>query len=138
MQISLWILTFLFLWLLLAVLLRMGVKRGGRLVQFVDPQDLIIYPDDTASVSKFQRGNFQQESESIKERFIPLDGTVNFRDLGGYFTKDGRHVRWEQLFRSDEFSQITDKDLVTLTRLNLQNIIDHGGRISIIKSSLLK
>ena len=28
------------------------------------------------------------------ERLVPLEGTLNFRDLGGYRTADGRQVRW--------------------------------------------
>jgi len=34
-------------------------------------------------------------------RSIALDGTTNFRDLGGYAGADGRTVRWRKLFRSD-------------------------------------
>ncbi len=45
------------------------------------------------------------------ERLIPLQGCVNFRDLGGYRTKDGRSVRWRSLFRSDTLSFLTEGDL---------------------------
>lgn len=34
-------------------------------------------------------------------RFVELEGCLNFRDLGGYRTDDGRMVRWRRLFRSD-------------------------------------
>ena len=31
------------------------------------------------------------------QRRIPLEGCLNFRDLGGYPTADGRAVRWRQV-----------------------------------------
>ena len=34
-------------------------------------------------------------------RRIPLPGTLNLRDLGGYPTSDGGTVRWRTLLRSD-------------------------------------
>ena len=36
--------------------------------------------------------SYAQVTDSSK-RYIRLDGTVNFRDIGGYVTKDGRHVK---------------------------------------------
>jgi protein-tyrosine phosphatase len=33
-------------------------------------------------------------------RVLPLEGVRNFRDLGGYDTRQGRRVRWRKLFRS--------------------------------------
>ena len=34
------------------------------------------------------------------ERRVPLEGAVNFRDIGGYKTGDGREVKWGKVFRS--------------------------------------
>ena len=34
------------------------------------------------------------------ERWLALEGSRNFRDLGGYETADGRAVRWGRMFRS--------------------------------------
>ncbi len=33
---------------------------------------------------------------------------MNFRDLGGYHTREGRTVRWRKLFRSDALHELTD------------------------------
>jgi protein-tyrosine phosphatase len=41
------------------------------------------------------------------ERLIALDGAVNFRDLGGYATNDGRRTRWRVLFRADGLGELT-------------------------------
>lgn len=41
------------------------------------------------------------------ERLIDLPGCDNFRDVGGYPTRDGRRVRWRLLFRSDALDRLT-------------------------------
>lgn len=60
----------------------------------------------------------------VGERRLPLQGAVNFRDLGGYQTMDGRRVKWGKIFRSDHLSGLTDRDLVFLQRLNVQSVCD--------------
>ena len=58
------------------------------------------------------------------ERLVPLEGTLNFRDLGGYPTSDGRRVRWGRIFRSDALGQLTDADLAYLEHLGVRLICD--------------
>ena len=59
------------------------------------------------------------------ERRITLEGCVNFRDLGGYRTGDGRTVKWRRLFRSDSPSSLTDADVQTVTEsLGLVSVVD--------------
>lgn len=58
------------------------------------------------------------------ERLVPLEGTLNFRDLGGYRTADGRQVRWGRVFRSDALGQLTDADLTYLERLGVRLVCD--------------
>ncbi|MEJ2102832.1 MAG: tyrosine-protein phosphatase, partial [Desulfobacterales bacterium] len=60
----------------------------------------------------------------IGERRLPLQGSVNFRDLGGYQTSDGRRIKWGKLFRSDHLSRLTHDDLVFLQRLKIQCVCD--------------
>jgi hypothetical protein len=50
----------------------------------------------------------------VLERTINLAGCGNFRDIGGYTTRDGRTVRWRALFRSDALIWLTPEDLETL------------------------
>ena len=47
-------------------------------------------------------------------RNLTLDGVFNFRDLGGYPTADGRHVRWRTVFRADGLGRLTADDLEVL------------------------
>jgi protein-tyrosine phosphatase len=57
-------------------------------------------------------------------RLLPLRGTKNFRDLGGYETIDGRTVRWNVLYRSDALHKLTDDDQKFIAGLNLVHIFD--------------
>jgi protein-tyrosine phosphatase len=61
------------------------------------------------------------------ERLVPLEGALNFRDLGGYRSADGRRVRWGCVFRSDHLGGLTDADLAKLERLGVQVIVDYRG-----------
>ncbi len=57
-------------------------------------------------------------------RQLPVEGCVNFRDLGGYRVADGRRVRWRRLFRADGLSRLTDADRSHLRDLDLTTVID--------------
>ena len=58
------------------------------------------------------------------ERLVPLDGALNFRDLGGYQADSGRSTRWGCVFRSDGLDQLTDGDLDRLSRLGIRLVCD--------------
>jgi len=69
---------------------------------------------------------FGQVADSAKRK-INLQGAVNFRDLGGYTTKDGHHVKWGKLYRSADMSKLTDTDLAELKKLNIAYDVDLRG-----------
>ncbi len=50
----------------------------------------------------------------IAARRIPLEGSWNFRDLGGYETIDGRSIKWRKVFRADGLDALTPDDHVTI------------------------
>lgn len=60
-------------------------------------------------------------------RLVHVQGTVNFRDLGGYTTTDGRTVKWGKLYRSADISHLTDTDLDTLKQRHIHTVIDFRG-----------
>ncbi|MEO8543810.1 MAG: tyrosine-protein phosphatase [Burkholderiaceae bacterium] len=60
-------------------------------------------------------------------RHLALEGSTNFRDLGGYAGRDGRSVRWRRLFRSDHLGTLTPQDLSTLSALGLARVCDFRG-----------
>lgn len=57
-------------------------------------------------------------------RHLPLDGAFNFRDVGGLATCDGRAMRPGILFRSDELSRLSARDLGRLGNLGLRSVCD--------------
>jgi len=58
------------------------------------------------------------------ERLIALDGAVNFRDLGGYATVDGRRTRWRVLFRADGLSELSQTDFSIMRDLGIRTVVD--------------
>lgn len=59
-----------------------------------------------------------------RSRRIPFEGAINFRDLGGYPTRDGRRVAWGRLYRSDALWQFTDGDLKRFASLGIRTVCD--------------
>jgi protein-tyrosine phosphatase len=60
----------------------------------------------------------------ISERRVQLEGSVNFRDLGGYPTVDGRRVKWGLVFRSDNLGRLTDRDVTYVQKMGIQLVCD--------------
>lgn len=60
----------------------------------------------------------------VSERHLKLDGPVNFRDIGGYVTHDGRRVKWGRLFRADGLARLSDRDLALFRQIGIRRIID--------------
>ena len=58
------------------------------------------------------------------QRLLPLQGGRNFRDLGGYATADGRHVKWGVLFRSGSMHGLTDADYAWLEAHGIRTVCD--------------
>jgi protein-tyrosine phosphatase len=61
------------------------------------------------------------------ERRVPLRGTMNFRDLGGYTGAGGRRVRWGRVFRSDHLGDLDAGDLDLIGRLGVRTVVDYQG-----------
>lgn len=57
-------------------------------------------------------------------RVLPLEGGRNFRDIGGYETKDGHTVKWGLVFRSGVMTNLTDGDYQFLDGLGIRTVID--------------
>jgi len=60
-------------------------------------------------------------------RHLDLAGASNFRDLGGYRARDGRTVRWRQIFRSNHLGHLTEADIEALQPLRLRSAFDFRG-----------
>lgn len=60
----------------------------------------------------------------IAERTLPVDGMINFRDMGGYVTKSNKVVKWGELYRSGHLHNASDEGLKYIDALNIKTIID--------------
>ncbi|MET7365859.1 tyrosine-protein phosphatase [Streptomyces sp. NPDC005566] len=60
----------------------------------------------------------------LADRLIQLEGTVNFRDAGGYRTADGHWVKMGEIYRSDALDRLTAADLAKLRRLSIRTVYD--------------
>jgi protein-tyrosine phosphatase len=60
-------------------------------------------------------------------RHLNLAGASNFRDLGGYPTKDGRVLRWRRIFRSNHLGHLTEDDVTVVRGLGVRSAFDFRG-----------
>jgi protein-tyrosine phosphatase len=57
-------------------------------------------------------------------RHLPLDGTYNVRDIGGYTTRPGRRTRWRTLLRADSLHRLTAPAQAELLACGVRTIVD--------------
>jgi len=50
-------------------------------------------------------------------RIIEIEGVINFRDLGGYQTDDGRTVSWGKLYRSAQLDRMSEQGVEDMFQL---------------------
>jgi protein-tyrosine phosphatase len=78
-------------------------------------------------------------------RHVSFEACFNFRDLGGYETADGAHLRWNLLYRSDALHRFTTSDADTFRALGMRTVvdlrsqteIDDYGRIRVVDASFV-
>lgn len=58
---------------------------------------------------------------------LPLAGTANTRELGGYPTADGRQTAWHRFLRSDALTDLTDADVEFLRGYGVRLVLDLRG-----------
>ena len=64
-----------------------------------------------------------ESANLLSSRVVPLEGGVNFRDIGGY-PAAGRMVRWGRVFRAGVLCYFTPGDQDVLSRLGIRAICD--------------
>ncbi len=60
----------------------------------------------------------------MQDRLLPLDNVMNFRDFGGYPTKDGARVAPVTLWRSASFAGANEADIARLNGLGVRFVVD--------------
>jgi protein-tyrosine phosphatase len=64
------------------------------------------------------------DSERQHDRFVPVEGCFNFRDMGGYPALGGRTVRRGRVYRSDALHRLTEDGTKTFAALGIATVID--------------
>ncbi|NYD88366.1 tyrosine-protein phosphatase [Sphingomonas melonis] len=85
---------------------------------------LLAVAPGAAVVAQSPRSAIAAAAAAAHERLLPLQGGRNFRDLGGYATEDGRHVRWGMLYRSGSMHDLTPADYAALQRRGIRVVCD--------------
>lgn len=62
--------------------------------------------------------------DDLTRRLLQLEGGINFRDMGGYPTTDGRRVKWGKLYRSGSMARLTPADAAQLVDLGIRCVVD--------------
>src|SRR5512142_644358 len=60
----------------------------------------------------------------MPQRLVPLEGSHNFRDIGGYATRDGGQTRSGLIYRSDALNHLTRQDQSRLAQLGIATVFD--------------
>lgn len=71
----------------------------------------------------------------MEQRRVILDGSCNFRDLGGLINREGRMVKKGLLYRSDDLSNLSDDDVRVLEDMSIQYVIDYRGDKEVAKGA---
>lgn len=74
-------------------------------------------------------------SSLFEHRVIKLEGTSNFRDIGGYKNTEGVPIRWGVLYRSANLSGLSSADQQSLQARGITNSIDLRSQYERQKSS---
>jgi protein-tyrosine phosphatase len=96
----------------------------GEVLTTVEDGSTVTVDDPAPGARAFFTLTAGDASITVAERRIPLAGAPNFRDLGGYETEDGRHVRWGQVYRSGALAELTEADLATLDAIGINLVCD--------------
>jgi protein-tyrosine phosphatase len=98
------------------------LSRAPAFFSFIDMKKIIL----VFAIVLIAANTFAQVTDSAK-RHVVLQGAANFRDLGGYTTTDGHHVKWGEIYRSADISKLTDTDLAVLKGRRITYDVDLRG-----------
>lgn len=62
--------------------------------------------------------------QTTNQRLLDISGGINFRELGGYPTVDGRTVKWQRAIRTASLARLTDDDKQTLINYGVKVDVD--------------
>ncbi|MFV0644658.1 MAG: tyrosine-protein phosphatase [Sphingomonadaceae bacterium] len=80
--------------------------------------------ENSATTDPAQIVSLNQEAVKDPRRLLDLEGGVNFRDMGGYLTSDGKMVKWQTVYRSGSPAGLTEADQKKLSDLGIRTVCD--------------
>jgi len=68
----------------------------------------------------------EQQITAVAEpaRVLDIQSIINFRDIGGYATVNGRRTKWRKVFRSGDMSRFAAKEQPVISALGINRVID--------------
>ena len=60
----------------------------------------------------------------MNQRVLTIDGTLNFRDLGGYVADTGQTVKWGLIYRSAQLNRLSEEGISSLAALGVKTVVD--------------
>lgn len=95
-----------------------------------------LIPDSIPSQRSYFLLRFNGHDDHIVgARAERLKYIENFRDLGGYTSKNGKQLRWGKIFRSGEFNTLTASSINRLKNMGIKTLIDFRDSEDVIKPS---
>ena len=101
-----------------------NVEDVGRALLVTRGEEARVHNPDPAVRHYFLLQSEHGERVVLAERCLDLEGSRNFRDLGGYESTEGGRLRWGKLYRSSKLSGLTDRDRQRVRRLGLTLVCD--------------
>lgn len=71
---------------------------------------------------QFEGGDWNGRTYTVAERVLPVG--VNFRDVGGYETEDGRMTKWGKLYRAGALADLLVAEMAYLEGLGITAVCD--------------
>lgn len=72
--------------------------------------------------------------QETNQRVLTMDHGYNFRDLGGYATKDGQTVKWQRVIRTASLAFLSDRDQQSLVDYGIKIDVDFRSNAEVSKS----
>lgn len=79
-----------------------------------------------------------QDAIDQQSRVLPIDGVINFRDLGGYQTQDGEMLKYGFVYRSAQLSGLTPEGIEQMASLGVKSVMDLRFEDEIIRFPSVK
>lgn len=100
------------------------VPNSAPLLKATGKTDITLHAGKAGERMYFYLKADTGEMREVSVRHLDLEGSPNFRDLGGYQTTDGHFVRWGLVYRSGVLTYLTPKDDAYLSQLGIRVVCD--------------